>query len=79
MSSPYGGSVTSRSLTQRASMEGISATSTSLYLVDNAGMPVKTPTKDNRFWLTRTGARRVPMSELATPSANIWVYGMFEV
>jgi hypothetical protein len=78
MSSPYGGSVTSRSLTKRASMEGISATSTSLYLVDNAGMPVKTPTKDNRFWLTRTGARRVPMSELVIPSANIWVYGMFE-
>lgn len=79
MSAPYGGSVTSRSLTRRASMEGISATSTSLYLVDNAGMPAKTPTKDNRFWLTRTGARRVPMSELAVPSANIWVYGMFEV
>ena len=79
MSAPYGGSVTSRSLTKRASMEGISATSTSLYLVDNAGIPVKTPTKDNRFWLTRTGARRVPMSELALPSANIWVYGMFEV
>jgi len=36
MSSPYGGSVTSRSLTNRASMEGISATSTSVYLVDNA-------------------------------------------
>jgi hypothetical protein len=79
VSSPYGGSVTSRSLTKRASMEGMSATSTSLYLVDNAGLPVKTPTKDNRFWLTRTGSRRVAMSELTLRGANIWVYGMFEV
>jgi hypothetical protein len=79
VSSPYGGSVTSRSLTKRASMEGISATSTSLFLVDNLGVAVKTPTKDSRFWITRTGARRVPMSELAKANANIWVYGMFEV
>ncbi|WP_230119712.1 hypothetical protein [Arthrobacter sp. Bi83] len=60
-------------------MEGISATSTSLYLVDNVGVAVKTPTKDNRFWITRTGARRVPMSELAKANANIWIHGMFEV
>ena len=55
---------------RRASMQGMSATSTSLFLVDNAGMPAKTPTKDNRFWLTRTGARRAPMSELAIPSVT---------
>lgn len=79
MAAPYGGSVTSRSLTKRASMEGISATSTTLFLVDSAGRPVRKPTKDSRFWVTRTGARRVPMSELAKPGANIWVYGVLEV
>lgn len=60
-------------------MEGISATSTSLYLVYNVGVAVKTPTKDNRFWITRTGACRVPKSELAKANADIWIYGMFEV
>ncbi|WP_314195008.1 hypothetical protein [uncultured Arthrobacter sp.] len=78
MSAPYGGSVTSRSLTKRASMEGVSATSTSLYLVDSAGKPVKTPTTDSRFWITRTGARRAGMAELAKAGSNIWVYGMLE-
>lgn len=78
MSSPYGGSATSRSLTKRASMEGISATTTTLYLVDSAGRTVKNPTMDNRFWITRTGARRATMRELARAGANIWIYGLFE-
>jgi hypothetical protein len=78
MSSPYGGSVTSRSLTKRASLEGVSATTTTLYLVDSAGKTVKTPTTDNRFWIARAGSRRATMAELARRNANIWVYGMLE-
>lgn len=78
MSSPYGGSVTSRSLSKRASMEGISATTTTLYLVDSSGRTVKSPTTDNRFWITRTGARRATMRELARAGSNIWIYGLFE-
>jgi hypothetical protein len=78
ISSPYGGSVTSRSLSKRASLEGTSATTTTLYLVDSAGRPVKKPTTDNRFWITRTGARRATMRELARAGSNIWIYGVFE-
>ena len=76
---PVSGSVTSRSLTKRASMEGLGATNTNLYLVDNAGVTVKTPTTDNRFWITRTGARAVKMSELVQANSNIWVYGLLKI
>jgi hypothetical protein len=48
------------------------------WLVDSAGRPVKSPTTDNRFWITRTGARRASMAELAKAGSNIWLYGMLE-
>jgi lysophospholipase L1-like esterase len=79
MSSPVGGSVSSRSLTKRASMEGLGTTTTTLYLVDNSGVTVKTPTTDSRFWITRSGSRRVPMSELTFANSNIWLYGLMLV
>jgi lysophospholipase L1-like esterase len=79
LSSPIAGQVTSRSLTKRASLEGLGATSTTLYLVDTSGVTVKTPTTDNRFWISRAGARRVKMDELDLANSNIWIYGVFEV
>lgn len=79
LTGPVSGSVVSRSLTKRASMEGLSTTATTFYLVDNAGTTVKTPTTDNKVWITRSGARRVPMSELTQSGSNIWVMGVVAV
>ncbi|UXE04757.1 minor tail protein [Arthrobacter phage Shambre1] len=76
---PVAGTVSSRSLTKRASVEGMGASTTQFYLVDNAGVTVKTPTSDSRVWIQRTGARRVPFTELVQANSNIWFYGLHRV
>lgn len=76
LTGPVGGSVTSRSDTKRASMEGLGASTTNFKLMDTSGVSVKTPTTDNRVWITRSGARAVKMTELVQSNSNIWVFGI---
>jgi hypothetical protein len=80
MSYPIAGMVSSRSLTYRASTEGMGGTTTAFYLVNNSGVTLKTPNStDCKVWLTRSGARQAKMDELDLANSNIWIYGIFEV
>lgn len=80
MSSPVAGHVTSRSLTYRATTEGMGNTTTTAYLVNNSGVTLKTPnTTDCKLWVSRAGSRQVKMDELDLANSNIWIYGIFEV
>lgn len=74
-----GGSATSRSYTNRATLDSMGQTTTRVYLVDSSGVTAKTASTDHRFWVNRTGARIVPMTELVQTNSNLWVYALLEV
>lgn len=74
-----GGSATSRSHTKRATLDSLGETTTRIYFVDNAGAAIKAASTDLRVWVTRAGARRVPMAELVSTTGNLWVHGSMRV
>lgn len=78
--SPVSGQVNCRSFNYRAAAASLGTTTTGLYLVNNSGVSLKTAnTTDCQFFISRTGSRRVKMTELTQANSNIWIYGVFEV
>lgn len=76
---PAGGSFTSRSLTRRGVLDGLTATTTRVAWVDNAGATIKAPAADLRGWVTRVGALQLDPTKLTAPGSNIWVLGLMEL
>lgn len=76
---PTSGSFTSRSLTSRGVLDGLTATTTRVAWVNSSGVTIKTPATDLRGWVTRTGAVLVDPTALTAAGSNIWVIGVMEL
>lgn len=74
-----GGSVTSRSFTNRATLDSMSQTTSRVYLVNSSGTTAKTHSSDHRFWINRTGTRFVKPSEMTQNNSNLWVWAVCEI